>query len=92
MSKKTATELFRDDYAREWAKFTGKPMFAALIEMLRENSPLEKSAEQIPGNIVVGGHVLYATASGYQQCLKLLKNPIETVVPFEEVEPDYKEV
>lgn len=89
-NKKTATELFKDDYAREWTKFTAKPIFTALIETLRENSPLEKSVDRNPGDIVVGGHVLYADAAGYQRCLNLLRNPIEAMVPFEEVEPDYK--
>lgn len=88
--KKTATQIFQDDYAKEWAKLTSKPVFAAFLDMLRENSPIEQAAFRVPGDIVVGGHVLFAEIQGFQRCFNLIRTIPTAAVSDEELPSDYK--
>jgi len=63
---------FRESFGEEWALFTTKPMFRALIDLSYTEGPIESPEAKTAGDIVLAGHVLYARALGFADFRKLL--------------------
>ncbi len=84
----TKTE-FKTQHGTEWAKFSSRPIYRALMELAHEDGPAMKPGAITPGDIVVGGHVLYAEIRGYEKFRELLNSLSQPEQP-ELPEPDYK--
>lgn len=84
----TKTE-FNAQFGTEWAKFSSRPIFKALMELLNDQGPIGKVDDMTPGDIVVGGHVLYAEVRGFLKARKLMLS-ISDPEPSELPPADYR--
>jgi len=80
---------FKTQHGTEWAKFSSRPIYRALLEMASKEGPVGKPGAITPGDIVVGGHVLYAEIRGFEKFRDLL-NSLSDPEPTELPPPDYR--
>jgi hypothetical protein len=81
---------FKKNYGADYVKQFGKPWFQALLTLIQDTGPVSGSVDRPAGDIVVGGHVLYAEVQGYQKVLHLLKTLPDTQKPNEAPESEYR--
>ena len=63
---------FLKEWEQEWRKFSNKPMFAALLSVIDDESPARKITGRIDGEILHGGPVLAAEILGHERLRKFL--------------------
>ena len=85
-------EEFDKDFGPEWRKFSGKPIFAALLSLLETEHPI-KTIPSSDGDRLHGASVYLNEAYGYGKCLvKLTKlsevPPVEFDPPTTFKEPE----
>lgn len=85
------TEDFINDWGKDYLKHTRTGLFKAIIEVIRDASPINESADRTAGDVVVAGHVLFAEAKSYQRVINLLTTGLLQKPKQDSPEADYKE-
>lgn len=80
---------FRKEYGKEFDKFKSKPLYAALMAVADEESPLRKAPERPDGDVVVAGGLLYMQIKGWEGFRNLLQKRLCGTEEEKELEADY---
>jgi hypothetical protein len=82
---------FQEKFGKQWADFTEKPIFRALLDVIDEHSLARQASIRPDGDAAVAAAMFYWQSQGWEKLRKFLKTDLSVKPPVQVSDPDYTE-
>jgi hypothetical protein len=82
-------EDFQKSYGAAYRKFARTDLYTAMVDVLREQSPVKQQLNQTPGNLIAGESLFFAQSVHHEKIMRLIETSFRGKPEAAPSEPDY---